>query len=105
MKKRKYQPKKQGSKNFTLILAIFIVGILILMFSDLGLIDYFSLKRAEKTLVSEIKYIKQQHKTLEDELAKLTTDDNYIIQLAREKYRMVKPGEKVFHVIDRRKVE
>jgi len=104
-KKRKYQSRKTGNKNYKLILTILIVGVLILMFSDLGLIDYFSLKKTEKALIAEIRYMKNQAVTLKSEYTKLTTDDDYIIQIAREKFRMVKPGEKVFKVIDRRTVE
>jgi cell division protein FtsB len=33
---------------------------------------------------------------------KLTTDSKYIEQLARERFRMAKKGEKVFKVIERK---
>jgi cell division protein FtsB len=36
---------------------------------------------------------------LEAEKTRLETDFEYIEQLAREKYRMAKPGEKVFKVL------
>ena len=37
---------------------------------------------------------------LEDEKTKLKTDYKYIEEMAREKYRMAKKGEKVFKVIE-----
>ena len=40
---------------------------------------------------------------LAQELDKLTNDAEYIKKIAQEKFHMVKPGEKVFRVIDRRK--
>ena len=40
---------------------------------------------------------------LEDEKIKLKTDYKYIEELAREKYRMAKKGEKVFKVIEKNK--
>ena len=40
---------------------------------------------------------------LENEKIKLQTDYKYIEELAREKYRMAKPGEKVFKVIPKNK--
>ncbi|MBC8214707.1 MAG: septum formation initiator family protein [Candidatus Marinimicrobia bacterium] len=104
-KQRKYQTRKKNENKFKLPLIIFVVGIIILMISDLGLLDYFSLRRTEKALLSEIQYMKNHLDTLETEYEKLKTDDDYLIQIAREKFRMVKPGEKVFKVIDKRKVE
>lgn len=39
---------------------------------------------------------------LEDEKTKLKTDYKYIEEMAREKYRMAKKGEKVFKVIEKK---
>ena len=38
---------------------------------------------------------------LEDEKTKLQTDNKHIEEIAREKYRMSKKGEKVFKVIEK----
>ena len=38
---------------------------------------------------------------LEEEKTKLSNDSKYIEQLAREKFRMAKKGEKVFKVIEK----
>ena len=38
---------------------------------------------------------------LEDEKTRLKTDFKYIEEMAREKYRMAKKGEKVFKVIEK----
>jgi cell division protein FtsB len=38
---------------------------------------------------------------LEEEKTKLNNDPKYIEQLARERYRMAKKGEKVFKVIEK----
>ena len=39
------------------------------------------------------------------ELDRLENDDEYIKKIARERFHMVKPGEKVFRVVDRRKLK
>ena len=45
-----------------------------------------------------------QQLAIQDEITKLKLDTMYIEQLAREKFLMVKPGEKVFKVLDSKKV-
>ena len=42
--------------------------------------------------------LRQQIASLEKEAEKLEFDEKYIEKIAREKFRMVKPGEKVFKV-------
>ena len=44
-------------------------------------------------------------KELTAELDLLENDDEYIKKIARERFHMVNPGEKVFRVVDRRKVK
>ena len=45
-----------------------------------------------------------EEKRLTEELTRLKYDDDYIKKIARERFHMVKQGEKVFRVVDRRKV-
>ena len=47
-----------------------------------------------------IDYLRNKKITLEDEKTRLKTDYKYIEEMAREKYRMAKKGEKVFKVIE-----
>ena len=49
------------------------------------------------------KQIDETQKKLVSEKHRLENDIDYIEKLAREKYRMAKPGEKVFKVIDSNK--
>ena len=43
--------------------------------------------------------LKQQIK-LKDEITQLNVDQEYIEKIARERFMLVKPGEKVFKVIE-----
>ena len=54
---------------------------------------------------TEIDRLILEEKDLTTELDRLENDDEYIKKIARERFHMVKPGEKVFRVIDRRKVK
>ena len=53
----------------------------------------------------EINRLKLEEKKLVEEIDRLENDDEYIMKIARERFHMVKPGEKVFRVVDRRKVK
>ena len=39
------------------------------------------------------------------EISKIKSDDVYLEKIAREKFQMVKPGEKVFRVVDKKKIK
>ena len=72
--------------------------ILLLLFSDRGFITLWNLKKEKIEIQQEINSLRQQIAALEKEVEKLEFDEKYIEKIAREKFRMVKPGEKVFKV-------
>jgi len=53
-------------------------------------------RSANQALITELR---KERGILEEEKFRLTTDMEYIERIARERYRMVKKGEKVFRVI------
>ena len=80
-----------------------IVGcISLLLFSDRGLINLWSLKKEKLEIQNEINDLRNQIALLEKEEEKLKFDEKYIEKIAREKFKMVKPGERVFKVTDER---
>ena len=85
-----------------LLMVIIVVGcISLLLFSDRGLINLWSLKKEKLEIQNEINYLRNQIAMLEKEEEKLKFDEKYIEKIAREKFKMVKPGERVFKVTDR----
>ena len=72
--------------------------ILLLLFSDRGFITLWNLKKEKIEIQQEINSLRQQVAALEKEAEKLEFDEKYIEKIAREKFRVVKPGEKVFKV-------
>ena len=72
--------------------------ILLLLFSDRGFIALWNLKKEKIELQQEINSLRHQIAAFEKEAEKLEFDEKYIEKIAREKFRMVKPGEKVFKV-------
>lgn len=72
--------------------------ILLLLFSDRGFITLWNLKKEKIEIQEDINSLRQQIAALEKEAEKLEFDEKYIEKIAREKFRMSKPGEKVFKV-------
>ena len=105
--KRKRQNNKQVHQiQQQMIRAILIIGALMLLiiffFGDHGLYQLYLLRSERSEIQATITAIREQKQTLEAEKNKLTTDSKYIEQLARERFRMAKKGEKVFKVIERK---
>ena len=84
---------------------IFIIGGLFLISNDMGVVQWYQLRKERNQIRAEIDLYKQNEVELTQELDKLTNDAEYIKKIAQEKFHMVKPGEKVFRVIDRRKTK
>ena len=72
--------------------------ILLLLFSDRGFISLWKLKKEKLEIQQEINSLRQQIVSLEKEAEKLKFDEKYVETIAREKFMMVEPGEKVFKV-------
>ncbi|MBT3477964.1 MAG: septum formation initiator family protein [Candidatus Marinimicrobia bacterium] len=89
------------------IRAILLIGavalLIIFFFGDHGLYQLYNLKKERAETQEKINALREERITLEGEKTKLQTDYKYIEELAREKYRMAKKGEKVFKVIEKKR--
>ena len=72
----------------------------LIFFSDRGLINLWSLKNEKLEIQNEINRLRSQIAMLEKEEERLKFDEKYIEKIAREKFKMVKPGERVFKVLE-----
>jgi len=97
-------PKKQIKNppyNVYFGTVIFLItGFGFMLFNDFGLVNLFHLYQKEKKLFSEVNILMVQQDNLRKEIKKLQTDEEYIQKIAREKFMMVLPGEKVYRVQD-----
>lgn len=78
------------------------VLIIVFIFGDHGLYQLVRLKSERADIQERITELRTLRQELEAEKTRLETDPDYIEKLAREKYRMAKPGEKVFKVIEKK---
>ncbi len=103
MKKNKRYRTKIKNRAYALILLV-VFGVLYLAYVDFGIKKLISVKREKNNLQTQIQSLLNQQISIQNEITKLKLDTLYIEQLAREKFLMVKPGEKVFKVMDSKTV-
>ena len=95
MKRKKI---KKHNFNYFILIGLFTLSTLILITNDFGLLKYFKLSQKHAKLTSELNDLLKQQSALRNELQQLETDEDYIRKIAREKFMMVLPGEKVYRV-------
>ena len=76
--------------------------LIIFIFGNHGLYQLYLLKKERSNIQEKINLLREEKITLEDKKTKLQTDPKHIEELAREKYRMSKKGERVFKVIEKK---
>jgi cell division protein FtsB len=68
-----------------------------------GLIQLWRLQQRQVALDREVMRLQVQQDSLRREIQLLQTDTTYIEKLARERYKMGKPGEKVYTIVKQEK--
>ena len=105
---RRHPKPRMVRKNFANTQKQFVRGLLLLItmslliifvFGDHGLFQLYKLKKERKSVQNHISELRKEREKLQSNKNRLETDLNYIEKLARERFRMAKPGEKVFKII------
>ena len=103
-KKKKFNPNSIATtqRQFIqgLVFLICISLIIIFIFGDHGLIKLYKIKSQRKKVQNHITQLREEREKKKEEKNKIENDLEYIEKIAREKYKMVKPGEKVFKIIE-----
>ena len=111
MRKRFYKKSLNQNKSGTLLIfqkqffkgLVFLICfslIIIFIFGDHGLLKLYKIKSERQMIQKKIAALREERKKLKTEKIKIENDLSYIEKIAREKYKMVKPGEKIFKVVD-----
>ena len=82
-----------------LVLLICLSLIIVFIFGDHGLLKLYKIKSQRKTIQTHIAQLRDEREKAKEKKQKIENDINYIEKMAREKYKMVKPGEKIFKVV------
>jgi cell division protein FtsB len=104
-KRRRIRSKSESiaktQKQFIqgLILLICLSLIIVFIFGDHGLLKLYKIKNQRKKIQTHITQLRNEREQAKEKKNKIENDLNFIEKMAREKYKMVKPGEKIFKVV------
>ncbi len=111
MRRYSSMQKKRAKKHYSqsieiqkkLVRIVLILGAIVLLIifflGDHGAYQLYRLRKEKIEIQKLIVELREEKQLLEGERVRLETDFDYIEQLARERYRMAKKGEKVYKVI------
>ena len=77
---------------------VLVVSLSFLMFNELGIIKLISIYNQRLIVENEIQELIAEEIKLINEINLLQTDPEYIKEVAREKFHMCSPGEKIFRI-------
>lgn len=91
---------KLSFKNLSLWISVTIVLIilLVLTFSNQGFYDHYLQKKKLSELEARIDSMKKVNDSLKTEIELLKSNSQKIEKVAREKYGLIKPSEKVYKI-------
>lgn len=81
-----------------IIIGLIAAGAVFLMFNKFSILKYLSMKNELSGLRQEETEAKAGNQALKERIDSLKTNDAMIEKIAREKYNMVKKGEKIIKV-------
>ncbi len=95
---------KLNSKKvkFYIFLVVFIVGLTYLFFNEYGILKYVKLQSELNSLNEKISKVDEENKSLEAEIDSLKRKiPAKIEKVAREKYHMIRKGERSIEIIEK----
>ena len=90
--------QKQFLRGIVLLICMSLI--IVFIFGDHGLLKLYTIKKKRKKIQVSIAKLREEKEKTMGEKNKMENDLDYIEKIAREKYKMVKPGEKIFKVIE-----
>ena len=99
--RRFYQHQTKISRRVQKILLLLVVATLLyaFVFGDAGAIRIFALKKERAGLVADLARLEAESATLRDEIRRLDNDPFLMEKLGRERYGYVRPGDRVYKLV------
>ncbi|HEX2866821.1 MAG TPA: septum formation initiator family protein [Ignavibacteriales bacterium] len=94
-------PKLKFLRNKKIVLpaaAVLVLTFGFFFFYQFGILQYYKLFTEKKELIGKIEQTEEKNRLLRLEIDSLNTRDAKIEKVAREKYHMVRRGEKVYRI-------
>lgn len=86
------------NKRLSIVLIIALILLLYILFNNQGVIQRIRLEEERKEMLLKIQRAEQEQKQLQEQSKALEGDKKAVEKVAREKYGMVREGEKVYRV-------
>ena len=91
---------KKINNKISIIVILFFVGTLFILFNEFGLLKYLKLQKEVSDYKREMQIVNEQNKSLRNEVDSLEKKvPAKIEKSAREKYGMIRKGEKTIDII------
>jgi cell division protein FtsB len=91
--------KLWANKKWTAWGVVLFVGILFVVFANNGLMQRRKLERERAVLMEKIRIAEDEQKRLQEQSRALDGDKKAVEKVAREKYGMIREGEKVYKIV------
>lgn len=88
----------RNKKTAVAAAAVLVLTFAFFFFYKFGILQYYKLFSQKKELVGKIAEVEGKNQLLRAEIDSLKTRDSKIEKVAREKYHMVRKGEKVYRI-------
>jgi cell division protein FtsB len=102
--KKKLAPRSIGellwaNKRWTMFGVVVLIGLFLVVFAENGLMQRRKLERDRAVLLEKIRIAEDEQKRLREQSGALDGDKKAVEKVAREKYGMVREGEKVYKLV------
>ena len=86
-------------KIFLLSMGFFLLLLLMAVFHENGILNAYQLEQEQHKIKTENENLRTKNEKLRTEIKGLKSDPYEIEKIAREKLRLVKPGDQVYHIM------
>ena len=90
-------------KIFLLCLGFFLLLLLMAVFHENGILNAYQLEQEQHKIKTKNENLRTKNEKLRTEIKGLKSDPYEIEKIAREKLRLVKPGDQVYHIVQMQK--
>ena len=90
-------------KIFLLSLGFFLLLLLMAVYHENGILNAYQLEQEQHKIKSENDNLRTKNEKLRMDIEGLKSDPYEIEKIAREKLHLVKPGDQVYHIVQRHK--
>lgn len=86
--------EESAKRSFLFVLIIALCYML--LFGEDGILAYIKLKRELRSNIQRIRVLEQENSRMKLELERIRNDKDYLEEMVRKKYGLIKEGEKLY---------